>query len=226
MFKKRRILGVVTAVLITVSSLSLPALAANENQLSTSTASSNFGIETTSWSMYLNIAKKYGCTFNVEPSQRAAFCRKVSLPEFESMIKEQYLKISATASVVTQLTTTDENSLKTTFAATLAATTATTTQKVWSGSSALGPTLFLRANITATYYNSTNTFKSCDAVNSSITGLTLGFSYVQTSYSSNISSTKKTLTVTVYGTETAYIFLEGIGNFLSFQVYRTYVCSL
>ena len=225
--KISKIISVVSTVLIIISSLSVPALATTENSLPSSSYSSNNVISSAQWSQYLRIAKKYGCTFNVNPSQRAAFCQRVSLSEFEESIREQKSKIVTTNSAITQITTADKGALKTSAGVTLAATTAAkTTQKIWSGSSALGPLTYLTVNITATYYNASNTFKSCDAVNSSITGFTLGFAYTQTSYSANISSTKKTLTVVVYGTMSEVLICEGIGTICSWQVYRTFTSSL
>ena len=227
MLKMSRILSVVSAVLILVSSLSVPALAVKENQLPSSSYSSSKVIAPILWSQYLNIAKKYGCTFDVKPSQRAAFSSRVSLSEFEAVVKEEKSKIVTTETIVTQLTTKDENPLMASAvtARVLTASTATT-QKVWSGSNYLGGILFLNARIAATYYTSTNTFKSCDSVGSSITGFTTGFSYAQDNYSANISSTKKTLTVDVYGTESIVEWVNGYGTLLSFGVHRTFLCQL
>jgi len=143
------------------------------------------------------------------------------------MVKEEKSKIVTTETIATQLTTKDENPLMASAATASALTASTATaQNVWSGSQALGPLLYLTANITATYYTATNTFKSCDKVTSSLTGFVSGVSYVQTSCPANINSTKKTLTVVVYGTESFYVVVEGMGTFYAFQVNRTYIASL
>lgn len=210
---KKVFLTVLSVVLIVTMSMSIPVSAVGK--------SSN---KTDPWKSYEALAKSYGCVFSVNEKDRAKFCKSMSLAEFEESLKIQKNQIDSMDSTVVAVCSapaTQESAMA--FAATSASTTTTAT---WQGSGMIGATIGLNTFITATYYTSTRTFKSCDRVSSALYGFTLGYSWSQTDWSSSMSSTKKTLYVTVYGNLNFVFFVEGIGTLYSWARSFDYSAAL
>lgn len=180
-----------------------------------------------SWNNYEAMAQSYGCILNLQEKDRAKLMKTMSLDEFENALIEQKELVDSelTANTI-ECTTTNDRSLEPFSSKYLLTTTTGTATNVWVGSGSIALGIGLNTYIKATYYTSTNTFKSCDSVSSYIYGLTIGHSWNQTSYSSSFNSSKKILNVTVHGLLNSFVVTDIAGNIFSWPRTLYYSCTL
>lgn len=162
---------------------------------------------------YSSIAEGYGMEIFIPEENRGDFFREVSLDEFEAAIIPYQDMDVVDCDVIT-----GNNSVSNRIGGL-----APMTNYTWVKSASLGSGLYLTAYINGTYNR--NRVTSCTSVTSAITGVTVGFSYHQTTYSYNINSTQTQMTVDVYGVLNMNIIVEGIGTVASKNVHRTYTCT-
>ena len=163
---------------------------------------------------YNEIASEYGIEIYIPEENREAFFNEVTLEEFEDALylyKDIEVNVYDVSS--SEMIDNDNSVLPTSMAA----------SHTWVKTAYISTGMSLTAYINGTYLR--NKITSCTSVTSSITGLTLGDTYSQTSYSYNINSTGSQMTVDVYGTLRINIFVEGIGTIATKSIHKTFTCT-
>lgn len=151
---------------------------------------------------YNRIAAEYGCTITVANEDIEEFCSKVT----EEKLREA---LSQLEPVTDDFTLIEEEGPR--------------TSHTWTCSSPIGTGVTLVAYITGTYNH--NRVTSCTNVTSTATGLTLGDTYYQTSYTYSIATGGTSMTVHVYGKYNVNIIIEGIGTIATIDIHKTFTVT-
>lgn len=167
------------------------------------------------WDDYEQKARLHGCSINIRECDREKFMSALSIDELDDALLRN--KPSSSVKYI-RCNIIDDNITKNTKSS--------TATNVWSGSGSIAFLVNLNTYITATYYTSSNTFKSCDSVTSHITGVVIGKKWKQTAFSSSIDSTGKLMRVTVHGILSNFIITDIAGDVFSWPQTLYYSCTL
>lgn len=153
---------------------------------------------------YNRIAAEYDCTISIPEDKIIEFCNTVDEDELRNALSQL------------DVTEDEDSDLQ-------AGGSGSKSSYTWTRTASLGVGVTLVAYITGTYNH--NKVTSCTNVTSHATGLTLGDTYYQTSYTYSIASGGTSMTVHVYGKYNVNVILEGIGTIVTKNIHKTFTVT-